>query len=217
MFTGLIEEVGIIKSVRKNSNYASIEIKAKKVLEGLKIGDSISTNGVCLTVTEFTSETFTVDIMPESIKRSNLKDIKYGSRVNLERAMKLGDRFGGHIVSGHIDGVGLVKSYKNDGNAVWIEVEVGRDIIKYIVFKGSITLDGASVTVAEVEEDSFKVSIIPLTGEETNLLEKKVGDSINVECDLVGKYIENILNPFIEQNSLKTKIDENFLEKNGFL
>ncbi len=217
MFTGLIEEIGVVENVRTGSNYASIEIKAEKILEGTELGDSIATNGVCLTVTSLSGKGFTVDIMPESMNRSNLKDVKRGSEVNLERAMKSGDRFGGHIVSGHIDGTGKIKSIKKDGNAHWVTVEADPEIMRYIVFKGSVTLDGTSLTVADVDDKSFKVSIIPLTGEETTLLKKSPGDDLNIECDLIGKYVEKLLAPVREDKQKKSGgIDENFLRENGF-
>lgn len=214
MFTGLVEEIGVVESVISNSTFAKIKIRAEKIMDDIKLGDSVSTNGVCLTVTEYSSNSFTVDVMPESMRRSNLKDLKNGSLVNLERAMKSGDRFGGHIVSGHIDGTGDIKSIVAEGNAHWLEIEAPSDIMKYVVFKGSITIDGTSLTVADEGPRSFKVSIIPLTKEETTLLKKKVGDQVNLECDLVGKYISK----FISQNeSPKRGIDENFLRESGFM
>ncbi|MDO5708126.1 MAG: riboflavin synthase [Andreesenia angusta] len=217
MFTGLIEEIGIIENIIKGSNFASIVIRAEKVLDGLKLGDSIATNGVCLTVTDFNKNSFTVDIMPESMDRSNLKDIVRGSEVNLERAMKSGDRFGGHIVSGHIDGKGKLILIRKDGNAHWLEIEAPDEIMRYIVFKGSVTLDGTSLTVAKVNEKNFSVSIIPLTGEETTLLRKNIGDEINIECDLIGKYIEKLINIDLSDKKEKRGIDSAFLKENGFI
>ncbi|WP_132251668.1 riboflavin synthase [Natranaerovirga pectinivora] len=215
MFTGLIEEIGLVVSVNKGAKSAALTIKASKVLEGVKIGDSISTNGVCLTVTSFTSSSFTVDVMPETIRRSNLVDLKNGSRVNLERAMKLGDRFGGHIVSGHIDGVGTISEFQEEDNATWVTIESSRSVLKYIIEKGSIAIDGTSLTVAGVSDTSFKVSIIPLTKEETTLLSKKVGEKVNLECDMVGKYIEKLMH-FKEEEPKKSVIDMDFLKSNGF-
>ncbi|TCT15714.1 riboflavin synthase alpha chain [Natranaerovirga pectinivora] len=215
IFTGLIEEIGLVVSVNKGAKSAALTIKASKVLEGVKIGDSISTNGVCLTVTSFTSSSFTVDVMPETIRRSNLVDLKNGSRVNLERAMKLGDRFGGHIVSGHIDGVGTISEFQEEDNATWVTIESSRSVLKYIIEKGSIAIDGTSLTVAGVSDTSFKVSIIPLTKEETTLLSKKVGEKVNLECDMVGKYIEKLMH-FKEEEPKKSVIDMDFLKSNGF-
>ena len=215
IFTGLIEEIGEIVSVNKGAKSAALTIKAAKVLEGVRVGDSISTNGVCLTVTGFTSSTFTVDVMPETIRRSNLVDLKNGSRVNLERAMKLGDRFGGHIVSGHIDGVGTISGFLKEDNATWVTIETSRSVLKYVIEKGSIAIDGTSLTVAGVSDTSFKVSIIPLTKEETTLLSKKVGEKVNLECDMVGKYIERLMH-FKEEEPKKSAIDMDFLKQNGF-
>ncbi len=213
MFTGLIEEIGIVKRIKKNTKSFQMIIQANKVLENIKIGDSISTNGVCLTVTEFDSNSFTVDVMPETLRRSNLKKSR---RVNLERALKVGDRLGGHFVSGHIDDVGIIKSFKNEGNAVWVTIEPNHEILKYIIQKGSIAIDGISLTVAYVDDKRFKVSIIPLTKDETTLLNKKVGDKVNLECDMVGKYIEKFTR-LEDKEKVKDSIDINFLKQNGFV
>ncbi|WP_250160114.1 riboflavin synthase [Caloranaerobacter azorensis] len=162
MFTGLVEEVGIVKSILKGTKSVKIVIKAKKVLEDIKIGDSISTNGVCLTVTDFTDDTFSVDVMPETMKRSNLKNLVPGSKVNLERALRLGDRLGGHLVSGHIDGTGKILSFDKEDNAVWVTIKPPEELLKYIIYKGSIAIDGISLTVAYIDNKVFKVSIIPI-------------------------------------------------------
>lgn len=232
MFTGLVEEIGTVENIRIKSDYAELEIKAEKIMDDVKIGDSISTNGVCLTVSKLKSNGFTADVMPESMKRTNLGELKQRSAVNLERAMSANGRFGGHIVSGHIDGTGKLKEKVKDGNAYWLEIEADKDILKYVVFKGSITLDGTSLTIAYVDDNSFKVSIIPLTGEETTLLQKNIGDKINIECDLVGKYIEKMLKGLFDDDAsdmnkkqLQSKegqnnqsgINENFLKLNGFI
>jgi len=190
MFTGLIEEIGRIESVVKSVKSASITIKARKVLEGVQLGDSISTNGVCLTVTSFDSGRFSVDVMAETMRASNFRHLTPGDEVNLERALSLGDRLGGHMVSGHIDGVGTIHSYEKEDNAIWITVAASPDILKYIVYKGSIAIDGVSLTVAYVDESVFKVSIIPHTKDVTTLLRKKPGNEVNLECDMIGKYIE---------------------------
>lgn len=216
MFTGLIEEIGTVKSVIKGVNSAKITITASKILEDIKQGDSISTNGVCLTVTEFTHNSFSVDVMPETMRRSNLKHLKTGSRVNLERALKVGDRFGGHIVSGHIDGVGVITGFQEEDNATWVSIEAPGDILKYVVHKGSIAIDGTSLTVAYVDDKVLKVSIIPLTRDETTILEKNVGDEVNLECDMIGKYVEKLM-MIREDIKLKKSIDMDFLRENGFL
>jgi len=215
MFTGIVEEIGRVHSVIKGAKSAKIMIKAIRVLEGTKLGDSISTNGVCLTVTEFTSNTFTVDVMAETMRRSNLHLLSNGDEVNLERALRVGDRLGGHIVSGHIDGMGKIINYENEDNAVWVTIEAPSDILRYIVQKGSIAIDGISLTVAYVDEAVFKVSIIPHTKEVTTLIKKKVGDIVNLECDLVGKYIEKLIS-VKEETPVKGAIDMNFLSEHGF-
>jgi riboflavin synthase len=216
MFTGLIEEIGEVDKIAKSAKSAQITIKSKKVLEDIKLGDSISTNGVCLTVVKFDKNSFVVDVMPETMRRSNLKNIKSGSRVNLERAMQLGDRLGGHIVSGHVDGIGIIKSIDKEDNATWVSIETSLDIMKYMINKGSVTIDGISLTIAKVEDEVFKVSIIPTTKGETTLLDKHIGDELNVECDVVGKYIERFM-IFNQEEASKSSIDINFLKENGFI
>lgn len=216
MFTGLVEEIGIIEAIVSGEKSMKISVKAKKILENIKIGDSISTNGVCLTVTDFTKNSFTVDVMPETMRLTNLGKLKKGSYVNLERALKVSDRLGGHIVSGHIDGTGSIKDYKDEDNATWVTIETSRNVIKYIIPKGSISIDGTSLTVVDVFENSFRVSLIPITKKETIILMKKVGDEVNLECDIVGKYIERLLK-FEDNKKDKETIDINFLMENGFL
>jgi riboflavin synthase len=215
VFTGLVEEIGKIESVVKSAKSARITVKAKKILEGVKLGDSICTNGVCLTVTSFDSSRFIIDVMAETMRRSNLRNLSPGDEVNLERALSVGDRLGGHIVSGHIDGMGTIESYEQEDNAVWITVAAPPEILKYIVQKGSITIDGVSLTVAYVDEAVFKVSIIPHTKDMTTLLRKRAGDEVNLECDMIGKYIEKFLGAR-EQAPVKKGIDFNFLSENGF-
>jgi riboflavin synthase len=216
VFTGLVEEIGKIESIIKSEKSAKIIIKANKVLKEIMLGDSIATNGVCLTVTSFESGKFTVDVMAETIRRSNLKGLSPGDEVNLERALRLGDRLGGHIVSGHIDGTGIIMSYEKEDNAIWVSISASPEILKYIVQKGSIAIDGVSLTVAYVDESIFKVSIIPHTKEMTTLLRKKVGDEVNLECDMIGKYIEKLLGSK-EQAPVKKGIDFDFLSANGFV
>lgn len=193
MFTGIIEELGKIRSVSTAGVSGTLSVRAKKVLEGTKVGDSIAVNGVCLTVTALQADGFTADVMAETIRRSNLGSLKNGASVNLERAMAAGGRFGGHIVSGHIDGTGVIKALKREENAVWVTIEAGPDIMALIVEKGSICIDGISLTVASVEKDSFQVSVIPHTGEETTLLTKTPGDKVNLENDIIGKYVQKLL------------------------
>ncbi len=192
MFTGVIEEIGSIKEIQNKGIGKRLKISCEKVLEDTQLGDSISTNGVCLTVSEFASNWFYADVMPESLRMSNLKDLSIGDNVNLERALTLNTRLGGHMVSGHIDSVGYVRRYRKEANATWIELQINKEFMKYIIKKGSIALDGVSLTVADVRGDIVMVSIIPTTKDETTLLHKRVGSKINVECDIVGKYIEQL-------------------------
>lgn len=189
MFTGIIEETGKIISV----GAGRIAVQAGKVLEGTKIGDSIAVNGVCLTVTTMTSSEFTADVMPETLSRTNLGSLGKGSCVNLERAMAADGRFGGHIVSGHIDGTGTVSRLEKDGNAVWVYITAPGSILNLIIEKGSIAIDGISLTVVKVNAVEFAVSVIPHTGEETTLLGKKVGDMVNLENDVIGKYVQKLM------------------------
>lgn len=213
MFTGIIEEIGTINNIEKKEKSYILKIGAVKVLEGSKPGDSIAVNGVCLTVTKIGGGYFTADVMAETIRRSNLESLKFRSAVNLERALGLNSRLGGHIVSGHIDGTGVIGGFKEEGNAVWVSVNAGPSILKYIVEKGSIAIDGISLTVAYADEEKFKVSLIPHTGEETTLLKKKVGESVNLECDIIGKYVDKLLPCRFKQEN---GISENFLKENGF-
>lgn len=221
MFTGIIEEVGSVASIRKGAHSCVLTVNASRVLEDVHLGDSIATNGVCLTATSFTSHSFSADVMHETLNRSSLGSLHIGSPVNLERAMLAGGRFGGHIVSGHIDGVGTISSIKEDDNAVWYTVEAPSNILRYIIEKGSITLDGISLTVAKVTNSNFSVSIIPHTRAQTNLASKKVGDVLNLENDLVGKYVERLmLQPIAasqEQPEQKSSgITKEFLSHYGF-
>ena len=193
MFTGIVEETGRIKKLLLSGNSGQIEICAKKVLEGTNIGDSIAVNGICLTVTKMSEDSFCADVMAETVRRSSLRNLTAGDLVNLERAMAADGRFGGHIVSGHIDGTGVIRSLKREENAVWVTVDTKPEILRYIVEKGSICIDGISLTVANAGDTYFQVSVIPHTGEETTLLKKKPGDFVNLENDIVGKYVERFL------------------------
>lgn len=216
MFTGIIEEQGEIESVTRGSNSAVLSVKCSKVLENTKIGDSIAVNGVCLTVTTLHSDGYTADVMHETLDRSGLGRLKKGDRVNLERAMAADGRFGGHIVSGHIDGVGTIADISEDDNAVWFTVNASAEILRYVVEKGSIAIDGISLTVAYTDDICFKVSTIPHTRKATNLAVKKVGDSVNLECDIIGKYVEKLMMP--KKENIKTSnITTDFLAENGFI
>ncbi len=216
MFTGIIEEVGSIKTVISGAASGRLCISARTVLDGTKTGDSIAVNGVCLTVTDMTSDSFTADVMPETLRRSNLGLLKNGDRVNLERAMPAEGRFGGHIVLGHIDGTGTVISMKREQNAVWVTVSADTRILSLIVEKGSIAIDGISLTVARLESGCFAVSIIPHTGGQTTLLTKRPGDKVNLENDIIGKYVQRLMHPE-EKAHAESRIDEAFLARNGFM
>ena len=210
MFTGIIEEIGIISAVRRNPLEAKLTISAEKIFSDLKIGDSVAVNGVCLTASEISGNTFTADVMNETFHRSSLSELKSGSPVNLERAMAADGRFGGHIVAGHVDGTGIITNIKKDDNAVWYTISADSSIMKYI-----IEIDGISLTVAEVLKDSFSVSVIPHTAKETILSQKKLGDTVNLENDLVGKYVEKLLN-FNHDEKPKSRITREFLANAGF-
>ncbi len=215
MFTGIVEEVGSIAGVERGAKSAKLKINAKTVLEGTKLGDSIAVNGVCLTVTSMANGTFTADVMAETLRRSSLGALSTGSMVNLERAMAADGRFGGHIVSGHIDATGTVKNLVREDNAVWVTIAAESLVLRYIVEKGSIAIDGISLTVAYVDDSCFKVSIIPHTAKETTLLQKKPGDIVNLECDVIAKYIEKLMKPAPEENT-KSGITMDFLMKHGY-
>ncbi len=219
MFTGLIEETGRIKNIKKGTTSCILTVECREVLEQSKVGDSIAVNGVCLTVTSMGSSYFTADVMPETLDRSALKIASTGSIVNLERAMAAGGRFGGHIVSGHIDGTGTIESMETDDNAVWYTVSAAPEILHYIVEKGSITIDGISLTVAYVDDKVFKVSVIPHTREVTSLSMRKVGDPVNLENDIIGKYVEKLMQPYTPSGAgskTESKITKEFLSKYGF-
>lgn len=215
MFTGIIEEVGTIKHLGIQGNSGSIAIHAKKVLEKTQIGDSIAVNGICLTVTSLQPDGFTADVMAETVRRSSMSQCKAGDSVNLERAMAADGRFGGHIVSGHIDGTGTITEYRKEENAVWVRIEAKPEIIHLIVEKGSICIDGISLTVATVSEKDFQVSVIPHTAKETTLLRKKTGDLVNLENDIVGKYVQRLMMPAKEENN-KSNLTYAMLEEFGF-
>ncbi len=216
MFTGIIEEVGKIISVKKGPKSSILSIQGDVIFYGLKLGDSISVNGVCLTVSSYDKNIFNSDVMSETLNRSSLGLLKVGSGVNLERAMAADGRFGGHIVSGHIDGIGTISTILKDDNAVWFTVKTTEKLIKYIVEKGSIAIDGISLTITDVQDNYFRVSIIPHTSKSTILLSKGVGDTVNLENDIVGKYIEKFLSLSQPKDKSKSNITAEFLAKAGF-
>lgn len=193
MFTGIIEEVGKVKSLRRGAKSFVLEVEAVTVLEGTQVGDSIATNGVCLTVTSLTGRGFTADVMPETVNRTALGELLPGALVNLERALSLQTRLGGHIVSGHIDGTGRISNRRQDDNALWLTIECDSKLLRYVIEKGSITIQGVSLTVARVDERSFSVSLIPHTQAATTLHQAKVGDLVNLENDIIAKYVEKLV------------------------
>lgn len=215
MFTGIIEEIGTIRGISRGSSSFVLDIGCREVLKGSKEGDSIAVNGVCLTVTSLTGNGFTADVMPETVHRSNISLMRQGSCVNLERAMAADGRFGGHIVSGHVDGMGMIREIREDVNAVWYTVEAEPALLRYIVEKGSITIDGISLTVAYVDRTCFKVSIIPHTRKITTLGQRRVKDVVNLENDIIGKYVEKLMLP-AEEEKKESRLTEEFLRNNGF-
>lgn len=207
--------MGKVQNIRKNIKSSVLIIEGNKIFEDIHVGDSISVNGVCLTVTTFNNNIFEADIMNETLNRSSLGSLKNGSYVNLERAMSANGRFGGHIVSGHIDGTGKIVKIEKDDNAIWYTISVEENLMRYIVEKGSVAIDGISLTVAKVRVKDFSVSIIPHTVKETILSHKSVGDIVNIENDVIGKYVEKFIN-FPQKNEDKKNITMDFLINNGF-
>ena len=212
MFTGIVEEIGTLKRITWGAHSAALTIQAKQVLAGTKVGDSIAVNGICLTVTNLDTSGFTADVMHETLNRTALKMLKPGSSVNLERAMAAGGRFGGHMVSGHIDGTGKIAEIKEDSLAIWYTIEAPPQILRYIVEKGSIAIDGISLTVAKVTQTTFSVSTIPHTRSATTLGERRPGDLVNLENDIVGKYVEKFI---CEKNTHGAIADKNEKKTHG--
>ena len=215
MFTGIIEELGTVERVTRGRVSAVIAIRAEHILSDLKIGDSVAVNGVCLTATGLTGHGFTADVMHETLDRSALAGLGPGSRVNLERAMAANGRFGGHIVAGHVDGVGTIAAIEKDDNAIWFTITAPAQVLRYVVEKGSIAIDGISLTVARVETDRFDVSVIPHTAAVTLLGQRRTGDRVNLESDLVGKYVERLLRPAPEEKG-QSRLTMEFLTQHGF-
>ena len=211
MFTGIIEEIGKVERIQKDIFNCKISIQALKILEDIHLGDSIAVNGICLTVTCFTRQFFTVDVMNETWNRTALRMLKHGSLVNLERAILMSGRLGGHIVTGHIDGTGRISSVRRDKNAVWYQINTQREILNLIVEKGSIAIDGISLTVAKVSKTNFSVSVIPHTLNQTILKNKQVGDMVNLENDILGKYVKKLID-----NSNSTELSKELLCQYGF-
>lgn len=215
MFTGIVNEVGTLQSIHRGANSAVLTIGATTILEDVKLGDSIAVNGVCLTVTSFTPSQFTADVMHETLNRSSLGALRPGSPVNLERAMRADGRFDGHIVAGHIDGTGTIASIRRDDNAIRYTIRTTPAILRYIIEKGSIAIDGISLTVTEVTRETFSVSVIPHTASCTNLAQRRIGDTVNLENDCIGKYVERLLTTPNISNQ-ESNITLEFLAQNGF-
>ncbi|MGR9048417.1 riboflavin synthase [Halobacillus faecis] len=215
MFTGIVEEIGTLKSVKNKTEALEVNISAKEIVTDVKLGDSISVNGVCLTVTDFTEQTVSFDVMPETYRATNIHELQQGDPVNLERAMAAGGRFGGHLVSGHIDGTGKIVSKKPESNAVYYEIELSEELIHYFVYKGSIAVDGTSLTVFGVDDSRVTISLIPHTMEHTVLGGKGPGDSVNIECDMIGKYVAHFLSGQNKEEP-KARLSKQFLSDNGF-
>jgi riboflavin synthase len=224
LFTGLVEEVATVRRIERHQNSAHIQIEAHRILDDVQLGDSIAVNGVCLTVVDITRQTFTADAVPETMRKTNLGHLHSGDKVNVERAMKATSRFGGHLVSGHVDGVGILKQRTVEDIAVNLFIETPQHILRYIAEKGSICVDGTSLTVVSVTDEGFSVSIIPHTGKHTTLLNARLGQWMNLEVDIVAKYLERLLFGQAGQHTVNgestqsiSRIDTEFLARHGFL
>jgi riboflavin synthase len=218
MFTGIIEGLGAITKIRSSGQGKRLTIEADYPLDHTKIGDSIAVSGACLTAVMIEGKSFEVDVSPETLSKTTFGKAKIGDRVNLERALRLSDRIDGHLVSGHIDGIGSVKNIKTLGNAIIITFEVPESLSRYMIRKGSVAVDGISLTINNCDHGSFEVSIIPHTAKLTSIGFKKIGDHVNIETDMIGKYVERFIrNDDEEQKARKSSIDKQFLAKSGFL
>ncbi|MGE6752430.1 riboflavin synthase [Rossellomorea sp. NPDC071047] len=216
MFTGIIEEIGSIERMKKSSSSMELTITAGRVLEDVHIGDSISVNGVCLTVTSFTSRQFQVDVMPETFEGTTLRNLSHGSKVNLERAMAANGRFGGHFVNGHVDGVGTIVRIEKVENAWYMDISIPENQSHLFIMKGSVAIDGTSLTVFGVKSNAITISLIPQTRGDTVLGEKKVGDRVNIECDVMAKYFHRFYEAKEQSKSNSSRISYDFLSQNGF-
>jgi riboflavin synthase len=213
MFTGIIEETGKVTAIRTGAASVRLTVEATRVLGGTRTGDSICTDGVCLTVTQLAAGRFSSDVIPETLRKTTLGDLKPGSRVNLERALSLSDRLGGHLLTGHIDGTGRIIRRWSEDNALWFAISAGQELLRYLVLKGSVAVDGISLTVAGTGSSDFTVSLIPHTQSETTLPEKQPGTLVNIECDILGKYIEKL----VTDGNSRPGITLESLARKGFL
>lgn len=221
MFTGLIEEVAVVERVEGTAAGAHLFLHAQRVVMDVRLGDSISVNGACLTVVQFSTRGFAVDVVPETLRRSTLAELRPGARVNLERALRAGARLGGHIVSGHVDAVGRITGVQTDGLARVLTIAVPTDILRYVVEKGSICLDGVSLTVMDVQASTLRVSIIPHTAANTTLEAARTGTRLNIECDILAKYVERLLGPLTSVGSVErpatSDLSQAWLAEQGFV
>lgn len=217
MFTGIIEELGRVRGMVSGGNSYRLSVECQNILTDLKVGDSVAVDGICLTVNDFGRDGFTVDVMPETLRKSSLNLLTAGQEVNLERALKLSDRLGGHIVSGHIDGTGNICRKRIENNAVWLTLKASPAILKYLVPQGSVAINGVSLTVASIGSSDFRVSLIPLTRQITNLNLKKEGDPVNIECDVIGKYVHGLINGISNHPESGNRLTVDFLKENGFM
>ena len=217
MFTGLVAELGTVQRLARQGNSYHLTVGAQKVLQNLKIGDSVAVNGACLTVVRMDDSGFTADVMPETVRLTNIGSLQPGSRVNLERTLRLCDGLDGHIVSGHVEGLGTISEQRPEGIAVVVTIATPPELLKYIIKKGSIAIDGISLTVTDVTDTSFSVSLIPRTAKETTLGFKKVGDSVNLETDILGKYVERMLTWQQKPEGKADTLNMKTLLENGFV
>jgi len=217
MFTGIIQKMGRVKQINNQGESYKLTVTVDDFLDTVSIGDSIATNGVCLTVTRKSNNEFTADVMPTTYRKSTFSDLNIGSLVNLEKSMRITDGFDGHIVTGHIDSIGKITKIKQDYNAILIRIEPPQETLKYFIPEGSVAIDGISLTIAELRDQDFTVSIIPHTREWTTLKEKTVGSSVNIEGDVLGKYVERLMQFNNKESSKKSSISKNFLKDNGFM
>ena len=218
MFTGIIEEIGTLSRTERSAGFCQLVIRAGKVLDDCRPGDSIAVNGTCLTVTRQYPDGFVADVMAETMRRTNLEDLKVGDRVNLERSLRPRDRLGGHIVAGHVDEVGTITGLRSEDIATLMTVDVSPTLMKYIAIKGSVCVEGVSLTVTDISDSSFQVSLIPFTKENTTLGLKRVGDAVNIEVDMLARYVERLIS-YHEGHPVESprSIDQEFLKTHGFL
>ena len=215
MFTGLVAELGTVQKLAQQGESYHLTVAAVKVLQNLKIGDSVAVNGACLTVVSMDDTAFTADVMPETVRLTNIGSLHAGDRVNLERTLRLCDGLDGHIVSGHVEGLGVIAGRRPEGIAMVVTINTPPELLKYIIKKGSIAIDGISLTVAKRSDKDFSISMIPHTAKETILSQKKAGDVVNLENDIIGKYVEQLLQ-YDKKEEKQSRLTKEFLLQAGF-